>query len=161
MTYSLFLAAGLLLSTQANAQTKQTVAPAARVVLPADTIIQVTPVDEITSKGMKEGTVRTLQVAADAVQAGVVVIPRGALVKAKVVWRTGKGIGGKSAKFELAFEGVSVNGKNYALKGQHRQEGRGNTVGALLGSMIITGRSAVMASGQTVNAFTAEAIPAP
>jgi hypothetical protein len=69
--YSVFLAAGLLLSTQANAQTDvttveekalpplqvedvatQTVVPAATVVLPADTIIQVTPVDEISSKGM-------------------------------------------------------------------------------------------------------------
>ncbi len=131
----------------------------ATVVLPADTIIQVTPVDEITSKGMKEGTVRTLQVASDVIQDGTVVIPRGAPIKATVAWRTGKGIMGKSAKFELRFDSVLVNGKLYALKGQHRQEGKGNTVGALLGSALITGRSAVMTSGQIVNAFTAEAIP--
>jgi hypothetical protein len=80
-------------------------------------------------------------------------------VKATVTWRTGKGIGGKSAKFEITFNTVTVAGKPYALKGKHRQEGKGNTVGALLGSILISGRSAVMESGQVVNAFTAEAIP--
>ncbi len=109
---------------------------------------------------MKEGDVRMLQTAADAAYNGVIVIPRGAPVKATVTWRTGKGVGGKSAKFELTFNSVTVNGREYALKGTHRQEGRGNTVAALLGSMIISGHSAVMTSGQVVNAFTAEPIPA-
>ncbi|MGC6399032.1 hypothetical protein ACNI3Q_00450 [Sphingomonas sp. FW199] len=137
-------------------------APAAQSgkVLPVDTIITVTPVEEITSIKMKEGDIKTLQVAADVVEGGTVMIPRGSKVKATVTWRTGKGIGGKSAKFELTFNSVSVNGKDYALKGTHRQEGRGNTVGALLGSMFISGKSAVMTSGQIVNAFTAEPIPA-
>jgi hypothetical protein len=128
--------------------------------LPADTVLQVTPVEEITSKKMKEGDVKMLQVAADAVQNGVVVIPRGAPVKATVTWRTGKGIGGKSAKFDLTFNTVTVRGQEYALKGKWRQEGKGNTVAALLGSMLISGHSAVMVSGQMVNAFTAVPIPA-
>jgi hypothetical protein len=131
----------------------------ASVVLPADTIIQVTPSNEITSIKMKEGYSYMLQVASDVAQNGTVVIPRGAPVKGTITWRTGKGIGGKSAKFEITFNSVTVGGKSYALKGKHRQEGRGNTVGALLGSIIITGKSAVMTSGQIVNAFTAEAIP--
>lgn len=135
--------------------------PALATLLPANTLISVTPVQEITSKDMKEGDVRMLQVATDVSEKGVIVIPRGAPVQALVTWRTGKGIVGKSAKFELTFQKITVGGKDYALKGTHRQEGRGNTVGALLGSMIITGRSAVMPSGQIVNAFTAEAIPAP
>ncbi|HEY1124749.1 MAG TPA: hypothetical protein VGE65_03885 [Sphingobium sp.] len=129
------------------------------VVLPADTMITVTPVDDISSKGMKEGDVRTLQVASDVTQNGVVVIPRGSQVKGTITWRTGKGIVGKSAKFEITFNTVLVSGKQYALKGKHRQEGKGNTVGALLGSAIITGKSAVITSGQVLNAFTAEAIP--
>jgi len=128
--------------------------------LPADTVLQVTPVEEITSKKMKEGDVKMLQVAADAVQNGVVIIPRGAPVKATVTWRTGKGIGGKSAKFDLTFNTVTVRGQEYALKGKWRQEGKGNTVAALLGSMLISGHSAVMVSGQMVNAFTAVPIPA-
>jgi hypothetical protein len=49
----------------------------ATIVLPADTIIHVTPVEEITSKKMKEGETRSLQVASDVVQDGKVIIPRG------------------------------------------------------------------------------------
>ncbi|WCT75051.1 hypothetical protein PQ455_07500 [Sphingomonas naphthae] len=135
------------------------VAQQAVVTLPMDTIIQVTPVTEITSIDMKVGDSQMLQVAADVAENGVVIIPRGSPVKATITYRTGKGIGGKSAKFELTFNTVTVHGKAYALKGKHRQEGRGNTVGALLGSMFITGKSAVMVSGQAVPAFTAEAIP--
>lgn len=127
--------------------------------LPSDTVIQVTPVQEISSINMKKGDMQTLQVVSDVSQSGTVVIPRGAPVTATITYRTGKGIVGKSAKFELSFNSVTVNGTRYALKGKHRQEGRGNTVGALLGAAFITGKSAVVASGQVMNAFTAEAIP--
>ncbi len=124
-----------------------------------DTMIQVTPVEEITSIKMKEGDSYMLQVAADVAQNGVVVIPRGAPVKGTITWRTGKGIGGKSAKFDMTFNSVTVQGRQFALKGKHRQEGKGNTVAALLGSMFVSGRSAIITSGQVLNAFTAEAIP--
>lgn len=80
-------------------------------------------------------------------------------MQATVTWRTGKGIVGKSAKFELSFDWVRVGSNNWRLRGQHRQEGKGNTAGALLGSAIITGKSATMTPGQVVNVFTAEAIP--
>lgn len=134
--------------------------PAAGIVLPADTVLQVTPVEDISSKRMNVGDVVKLQTAADSVENGVVIIPRGSPVKATVTWRTGRGIGGKSAKFDLTFNTVTVRGHEYALKGKHRQEGKGNTMAALLGSMLISGHSAVMESGQMVNAFTAEPIPA-
>lgn len=143
-------------------QPQPLVAPSASqaIVLPQDTVIQVAAVEDISSINMKVGDSHQLQIAADVAQSGVVVIPRGAPVKATVTYRTGKGIGGKSAKFELSFDSVTVRGQSYALKGKHRQEGRGNTVGALLGSMIITGKSAVITSGQLMNAFTAVPIPA-
>lgn len=128
------------------------------VVLPINTLVEVTPAEEITSKKMKEGTTRSFLVAKDVVQDGVVMIPRGSPVEAEVTWRTGKGIVGKSAKFELTFRNVKIDGRVWSLRGSHRQEGRGNTAGALLGSMIITGRSAEMPVGQLVNVFTAEAI---
>jgi uncharacterized Zn-binding protein involved in type VI secretion len=134
-------------------------ASAQTAVLPANTMIPITPVQEITSIKMKEGDTYTLQTASDVTEKGVVVIPRGAPVNCTITWRTGKGIGGKSAKFDLTFNNVMVGGKPYALKGKHRQEGKGNTVAALLGSMIISGHSAVMTSGQIVNAFTADPIP--
>jgi hypothetical protein len=135
-------------------------AASAQTVLPADTQLTVTPIAEISSKQMKEGDIKMLQVATEVSEKGVVVIPRGAPVKSTVTWRTGKGIGGKSAKFELTFNTVTVGGREYALKGTHRQEGKGNTTAALLGSMLISGRSAVITSGQPLTAFTAVAIPA-
>lgn len=131
-----------------------------QVVLPVNTLVQVTPAEEITSKKMKEGSTREFMVVNDVVQDGVVVIPRGSSVNSIVTWRTGKGIVGKSAKFELTFDSVRVNGRSYGLRGTWRQEGRGNTAGALLGSMIITGHSAVMPVGQIVNVFTKDPIPA-
>lgn len=129
------------------------------VVLPINTMVSIVPVNEITSMHMHVGDVEQLQVAADIVQNGIVVIPRGSPVKATVTWRTGKGIVGKSAKFVLTFNSVNVRGHDWALKGTHRQEGRGNTLAALLGSSIVTGHSAVILSGQVLNAFTDEPIP--
>ncbi len=137
------------------------VQPAPRTItLPVNTLVQVTPAAEITSKEMKEGTKREFLVVNDVEYQGVVMIPRGSPVEAMVTWRTGKGIVGKSAKFELSFDWVRVNQTNYKLRGQHRQEGRGNTAGALLGAAIITGKSATMVPGQIVNVFTAEPIMA-
>ena len=149
----------LVQSSQA-VETQVPVALAAgQAALPSDTMIQVTPVQEITSIKMVEGDQHMLQTVSDVMHNGAVVIPRGAPVRGTVTYRTGKGIGGKSAKFEMTFNSVTVGGRQYALKGKHRQEGRGNTVGALLGSIWISGKSAVMSSGQMVNAFTAQPIP--
>lgn len=128
------------------------------VTLPVNTLVEVTPAGAITSKKMKEGTTRDFLTVKDIEQGGVVIIPRGSPVTAEVTWRTGKGIVGKSAKFELTFKTVRVNGVDHAMRGVHKQEGRGNTVAALLGSAIITGKSAEMAPGQIVNIFTAEPI---
>ena len=73
-----------------------------------------------------------------------------------IKWKTGKAIGGKSGKFEIAFKQLNVNGKVIPLSGVHRQEGKGNTVGAVFGSIWISGRSAIMTPGQVVNAMVAE-----
>jgi hypothetical protein len=86
-------------------------------------------------------------------------IPRGSPVTAAVTFKTGKAVGGKSGKFEVTFERVNVRGKDYAMRGVHRQEGKGNTVAAVFATWRVSGRSAVMQLGQFVNAFTAEAIP--
>ena len=130
------------------------------ITLPINTLVQVTPANEITSKEMKEGTTREFLVVNDVEYQGVVLIPRGSPVEAQVTWRTGKGIVGKSAKFELSFDWVRVHQASYKLRGMHRREGRGNTAGALLGAAIITGKSATMTPGQIVNVFTAEPIMA-
>lgn len=140
--------ASVCLGGQAAAQ--YAVAPVS-VVLPANTMVIVSPVEEITSIDMHEGDTEAFLVASDVAQNGVVMIPRGAPVTATVTWRTGKGIVGKSAKFELTFSSVQAGGRSWPLRGKYRQEGRGNTAGALLGAAIITGRSAVMVPGQQAN----------
>lgn len=134
------------------------VSPAARVV-PPSTVLTVTPLAEITSKRIEEGDRFQFSVVADVVEGGIVAIPRGSLVQGTITWKTGRAIGGKSGKFEVTFDHVTVNGRNYKLTGLHRQEGRGNSVGALLGSMVVSGRSAVMLPGQVANAIIAEPVP--
>lgn len=127
-------------------------------VMPAGTMLVVTASQEISSKHIEVGQQHRFQVVNDIVEGGKVVIPRGSPVTATVSWKTGRAVGGKSGKFELTFDSVSVRGRPYGLTGQHRQEGRGNSVGALLGSMVISGRSAVMLPGQLVNVFTSEPV---
>ncbi|MXP13597.1 hypothetical protein GRI44_02360 [Altererythrobacter confluentis] len=127
--------------------------------MPENTIVQLSPLQEITSKRIDVGDKVAFAVVSDVVEGGSVVIPRGSTVQGSISWKTGRAIGGKSGKFEVTFDNVAVRGKRYAMRGQHRQEGRGNTVGALLGSIIISGRSAVMLPGDLVNAFTAVPIP--
>lgn len=170
MKYMTMIAATLLAAGPALAQNAPAAPPAdpapvpvrtpVTVTLPINTLVEVTPAEEITSKEMKEGTTRMFLVARDVVEKDVVVIQRGSPVTAEVTWRTGKGIVGKSAKFELTFKSVRVNGFEKLLRGVHRQEGRGNTAGALLGAAVITGKSATMIPGQIINVFTAEPITA-
>ncbi len=163
VTSAIFKAAALALCAAAplglgmQAATAQT-APAAKA-LPANTMVQVTPEAEISSKKINLGDKVGFAVVNDVTDGGQVVIPRGSHVEGAITFKTGKAIGGKSGKFEVTFEKITVGGKTYAMKGTHRQEGKGNTVAAVFGSMLVSGRSAVMLPGDFANAFTNEAIP--
>jgi len=126
--------------------------------LPASTMLVVTPLEEISSKHVEKGEKVAFSVVNDVVENGIVAIPRGAPVEGVITWKTGRAVGGKSGKFEVEFRSVSVAGHQFGLRGKFREEGRGNTVGALLGSIVISGRSAVMEPGQLVNIFTAEPV---
>ena len=134
------------------------VAAAART-LAAGTIVQVTPLQEISSKHVEVGDHFQFQVVNDVIDNGVTVIPRGSIAIGTITFKTGRAIGGKSGKFEITFDSVTANGRQFPLAGMHRQEGRGNTVGALLGSILISGRSAVMLPGQMVNALVKTPTP--
>jgi len=127
--------------------------------LPASTLVSVTPESEISSKRVEIGQKVSFSVVNDVLEAGKVAIPRGSHVTGTISFKTGKAIGGKSGKFEVTFNTINVRGKDYAMRGTHRQEGKGNTVAAVFGSMLVSGRSAVMQPGDFANAFTAEAIP--
>jgi hypothetical protein len=128
-------------------------APATRM-LPAGTIVSLTPLEELSSKHIKEGQRFSFVVVNDVTEKGVVVIPRGSKATGVISMQTGRAIGGKSGKFDVSFESVTANGITFPLSGVHRQEGKGNTVGALFGSILISGRSAVMLPGEVVTAMT-------
>ncbi|MDF8334393.1 hypothetical protein [Novosphingobium cyanobacteriorum] len=136
-------------------------APAATVahMLPASTLVSITPDKEISSKKIEVGQKVSFSVVNDITDNGAVVIPRGSHVEGTISFKTGKAIGGKSGKFEVNFDKVNVRGKDYAMRGTHRQEGKGNTVAAVFATWLVSGRSAVMLPGQFVDAFTAEPIP--
>ncbi|UAK24345.1 hypothetical protein [Sphingomonas nostoxanthinifaciens] len=91
------------LATCVSAQTTSPMPPpipaasAAAANLPANTVVPLISAEEISSINMKVGDTHQLQVASDITEGGKVVIPRGAAVATVVTWRTGKGIGGKSA----------------------------------------------------------------
>ena len=122
--------------------------------MPARTLLTVTPAQEISSKHVEAGQSYQFITVGDVVENGFVVIPRGSPVTGVVTWKTGRAIGGKSGKFDVEFRSVEVNGRQEPITGKHHQEGRGNSVGALLGSIVVTGRSAVMEVGQQASAFT-------
>lgn len=127
--------------------------------MPANTLLTVTPTSEISSKKIELGTMVSFVTVGDISEGNSVVIPRGSPVKGEITFKTGKAIGGKSGKFEVSFKSVQVRGTEYPLTGMHRQEGKGNTVAAVFGSMLVSGRSAVMTPGMEAKAFTAGTIP--
>jgi hypothetical protein len=131
-------------------------APAATRILPAATMISLTALQEISSKHINQGDRFQFAVVGDITEHGVVVIPRGSIATGVISMKTGRAVGGKSGKFDISFENVTANGVRFPLSGIHHQEGKGNTVGALFGSIIISGHSAVVQPGQVLTAFTKE-----
>ena len=142
-------------SPQAVAAVAAQTSPAARF-LSAGTLVSLTPIEELSSKHLKEGERYPFLVVTDVTENGVVVIPRGSTAMGVISKQTGRAIGGKSGKFDVSFQSVTANGITFPLSGVHRQEGKGNTIGALFGSILISGHSAVMLPGQVVTAFTKE-----
>lgn len=140
---------------------------APRGVLPANSEIAVTPVSDLTSKGIKVGHIVPITTVYDVMHNGYVVIPKGTLGQAEVTWRTGKGAFGKSAKIDLSYQWLDLNGRKIALSGKHRQNGEGNTgaaVGAwvaagVIGGALVTGKSAKLPAGTPLIARTAEGLP--
>jgi hypothetical protein len=169
--YILMMAAASVIPAMAHAQTAAPVAApmqaaAPQLVLPANTEIAVTPNDNLTSKGMKEGDTFLMSTVFDVMYNGYVIIPKGTPGQGHLSYRTGKGAFGKSAKMELSFDWLDLNGRRITLTGKHRQEGEGNT-GATVAAVatvwvaapFITGKSAKVPHGMQLSARTAEALP--
>jgi hypothetical protein len=145
---------------QAQAQTssaQQTPAvPAVARFLPAATMVSLTSLQELSSKHIRQGERYQFAVVNDVTEKGVVVIPRGSIATGVISMKTGRAVGGKSGKFDVTFESVTANGVRFPLSGVYHQEGKGNTLGALFGSIIISGHSAVLQPGQVLTAFTSD-----
>jgi hypothetical protein len=135
-------------------------------VLPANTDVVVTPDTLLTSKTMKKGSKFNLSTAADVMQDGYVVIPRGTVGEGTVTYQKKAGSFGKSGKMEVEFNSLTLNGQRVALTGRHRQEGKGNggaAVGAvvaigIVGGILVKGHAAQITNGQQLHAHTVEAL---
>ena len=148
-------------------------APSNVTYLPAGYDIIVTPLDGITSKGHEVGSTFSIKTVYDVQYNGYTIIPHGTLGQARITWRTGKGMFGKSAKIDLAFDWLDLNGRRISLGGTYRQNGQGNsgaTVGTTVGLIVltgglglasgfITGKSAMIQPGTQMTAHTMEALP--
>jgi hypothetical protein len=122
-------------------------------------MVSLTALQEISSKHIKVGDRFQFTVVNDVTEGGIVVIPRGSMASGVVSMKTGRAVGGKSGKFDITFESVTANGVTFPLRGVFHQEGKGNTVGAVFGSMVISGHSAVLQPGTVVTAFTSAPTP--
>ena len=96
--YAVILAVASVLPTMAVAQTTEqvaapavaapTVVEATKLVLPPNTEVAVTPNDNLTTKGTKEGDTFLLSTVFDVMYNGYVVIPRGTPGQGTIVWRS-------------------------------------------------------------------------
>lgn len=136
-------------------------------ILPANTEILVRLSEAVNSKLHKEGHVFRVSVAQDVMLGNYLVIPKGTPGTGTIIYRTGKGAFGKSAKMEIDIRSIDLpNGRTIPMSGKLRQEGQGNTgatvataVAVGVFSAFVTGRSAIFEEGREVRAFTREALP--
>ncbi len=134
--------------------------------LPENTEVLLSLNNEISTKKNKEGETIHLSVKHDVTHEGYVVIPQGTRAVGEITWMTGKGMFGKSGKFELEIKYAELGGKRVPLNGKFRQEGAGNTV-ATVGAVVVvpvagffvTGRSGVMPRGKELTVFTQNKVP--
>jgi len=134
-----------------------------QITLPPNSEVVVTPNDTVSSKSVKVGDKVRVSTRFDVMQEGFIMIPRGTVGEATISYRTGKGAFGKSAKMEIEFNWLDLNGRRIPLSGKFRQEGEGNT-GAAVGAVVavgpfgafVTGHSATLTNGQELRAHTIE-----
>jgi hypothetical protein len=134
--------------------------------LPANTEVVFSLNEALSSGRVREGTRVSLSVAQDVVADGQIVIPRGTLGRGEVVSRSGRGGFGRSGKMEVAVRSLRLNGRDVAMAGTARTEGRGGTAetigaiigGGLLAGAFVTGRNATLAQGELVRGYTLEPV---
>lgn len=128
--------------------------PAAALVLPAETLIQLSTVDPLDSRSVKQGQRFALRVAEDVTVGSAVVIPRGTAAVGEVEAVSGKGMVGKAGRLVLRPLFIDVAGERVNLVGTSSERGKDSTTGVAVGSLLlsgwgifITGKSASLPAG--------------
>ena len=134
--------------------------------LPANTEVNLRLNEEINTKQNEQGDTIILSVTHDVMLGDYVVIPQGSRAVGEITWMTGKGMFGKSGKFDLELRYVEVDGQRIPLAGKFRQEGNGNTVATVgavvlvpVAGFLVTGKSGSMPRGKELTVYTAEPVP--
>ncbi len=134
--------------------------------LPANTEVGIRLNNDISTKKNSEGETISFSVTHDVLLQDYVVIPAGSRAVGEITWMSGKGMFGKSGKFEIEVRYIDLNGRRIPLEGKFRQEGDGNTV-ATIGAVVVvpvagffvTGKSGVMPKGRELTVFTGQPVP--
>lgn len=140
------------------------------VVLPADTLVQLTTVDVLDSRSVKQGQRFALKVSEDVAVGSAVVIPKGTAAVGEVEAVSGTGMVGKAGKLVLRPLFVDVAGERVNLVGVSAKRGADSTTPVAVGSLLlsgwgifITGKSASVSAGSPLpgRVRTEVTIPAP
>lgn len=161
------LAAIMLASSAASAQAPAQEGFIAREVrLPLGTTIPLALDTQLNSTDNRVGDLLSLTVLDDIRIEDQIVIPRGTRAAGEIIWRTGRGVFGKTGKMDIAMRYIDLNGTRFPVEGVFRQHGRSATAAIVATAMaggvltsVITGGSARIPAGQRISARTAYAIP--
>jgi hypothetical protein len=133
--------------------------PASGIVVPARTRVELSTVDPIDSRSVKQGQRFALRVSADITVGSVAVIPRGTPAIGEVEAVSGKGMVGKPGRLVLRPLFIEIAGERINLIGTSDEHGKDATAGVAAGSlllsgwgMFITGKSASVPAGSPLPA---------
>lgn len=164
-------AAAAVFATPSSAQTATPMvigAPTAENVLRSGTPIVLSLSEELTTKGknLRSGHRFRLQVAEPVMVNGMVVIPAGSPAIGEITDVRNKGMWGKSGKINARLISVTVNGRAIRITGQFDDKGVTGTAGVVgavafvpVAGFFLTGTSAKVPVGATINGFIDEDVP--
>jgi len=162
------LALALVLADLPASQQVPTAAPG--IVIPARTRVQLSTVDPLDSRTVKQGQRFSLRVSEDVTVDSVAVIPRGTPAIGEVEAVSGKGMVGKPGRLVLRPLFIELSGERINLIGTSDEHGADATAGVAAGSLLlsawgifITGKSASVPAGSPVPARVRSdvSVPAP
>lgn len=160
------LAAGLLICTPAAAWVQPAPAESGPV-LRHGTRVPMQTVEPLSSKRARQGQRFDLEVSEDVRVDGLLVIPKGAHGVGEVSRIVEKGLMGKPGKLEVRVMFVEVGGTRIRLDGKARDKGGSGAAGVIImaplvgltTAALVTGKSAVIPAGSTIDGFVYQDVP--